>query len=79
MQNTHAGWAAAIALMGCGSGTTDLPSPPEPVLEAAAAATRPDNVLSVLVTGRVQFADSVVVRYGWPGARQYHTRRSAHR
>jgi Arylsulfotransferase (ASST) len=67
MQNTHAGWAAAIALMGCGSGTTDLPSPPEPVLEAAAAATRPDNVLSVLVTGRVQFADSVVVRYGWPG------------
>jgi hypothetical protein len=34
------------------------------VLEAAAAATRPGNVLSVLVTGRARFTDSVAVRYG---------------
>ena len=47
---------------------TDPPSPPAPVLEAPAAATRPGNVLSVLVTGRVRFTDSVAVRYGTRGA-----------
>jgi hypothetical protein len=34
------------------------------VLEAEAAATRPGNVLSVLVTGRTRFTDSVAVQYG---------------
>jgi hypothetical protein len=56
-----------MALAGCGGELTDLPSPPAPVLEAAAAATRASNVLSVLVTGRARFADSVAVRYGTPG------------
>jgi hypothetical protein len=44
-----------------------VPTPPAPTLEAVAAATRPSNVLSILVTGRARFADSVAVRYGMPG------------
>ncbi len=58
---------AALALAGCGGEVTDLPSRPGPVLETAAAATRTGNVLSVLVSGRALFADSVAVRYGAPG------------
>lgn len=67
MRCVNAIWAAALGLTGCGKEPTDVPSPAAPVLEAVAAATREDNALSLLVTGRVQFADSVAVRYGWPG------------
>ncbi len=64
MRCTGASLAAALALAGCGGDLTDPRSPPAPVLEAAAAATQPGNVLSAVVTGRVRFTDSVAVRYG---------------
>ena len=67
MRCSKAKLAAAIALIGCGSEPSDQPSPSAPVLEAVAATTRPGNVLSVLVTGRARFADSVAVRYGVEG------------
>jgi hypothetical protein len=38
------------------------------VFDAAAAATQPGNVLSALIIGRVQFADSVTARYRTPDA-----------
>jgi hypothetical protein len=68
MRCINASWAAAIALTGCGGEPTDVPSPPAPVLEAPAAAARIGNVLSVLVTGRARFTDSVTVRYHTPAA-----------
>ena len=43
------------------------PPPSAPEIAAGAAAARPENVLSVLVTGRARFADSVAVRYGIVG------------
>jgi hypothetical protein len=64
MRCTGAPLAAALALAGCGGELTDPPSLPAPVLEVAAAATQPGNVLSVVVTGRARFTDSVAVRYG---------------
>ena len=57
----------AIVLAGCGGGPTDVPPPSAPALESVAAATRPGNVLSALVTARAQLADSVVVRFGMAG------------
>lgn len=65
MRLADAGLIAMVALTACGSEPTDVHS--LPVLEAVAAATRPGNALSVLVTGRARFADSVAVRYGTPG------------
>jgi hypothetical protein len=59
--------ATNIAVAGCATEPTDVSWRPAPVLEAAAAAIRPGNVLSVLVTGRAWYADSVAVRYGLPG------------
>ncbi len=55
-------------LAACDGDVTDPRSPVAPVLETPAASTRAGNVLSILVTGRVRFADSVAVRYGIPGA-----------
>jgi hypothetical protein len=66
MWRTHVRLAAGLALAGCG--VTDPRSAAPPTLEAAAAASRTGNVLSVLVTGRARFADSVAVRYGMVGA-----------
>ena len=68
MPRAGATLAAAFALAGCGGDLTDSPSPPAPVLEVAAAATQPANVLSALVTGRARFTDSVAVQYGIQGA-----------
>lgn len=59
--------AAAVMLTACGGEPIHGPPAPSPVLEALAAATRPENALSILVTGHVQFADSVAVRYGLAG------------
>ena len=66
MRCTGAPLAAALALAGCGGDRLTHPRP-APLLEAAAAATRPGNVLSVLVTGRARFTDSVAVQYGIRG------------
>ncbi len=55
---TGAPLAAVLALAACGGEPTDPPSPSAPLLEVAAAATQPGNVLSVLVTGRARFTDS---------------------
>jgi len=59
--------ASAIALAACGTEPIHGPSRPAPVLETVAAAARPENALSLLVTGRVRFADSIAVRYGLAG------------
>jgi Arylsulfotransferase (ASST) len=67
MRRLQGSWAALIALAGCGSEPTDVRSPPQPVLQAVTVTAPPDNVLSILVTGSVRFADSVAVRYGTPG------------
>jgi hypothetical protein len=67
MRWTGAGLATALALAGCGGDVTEPPSPAAPVLEALAAVPGTGNVLSILVTGRVRFADSVSVAYGMPG------------
>jgi hypothetical protein len=64
---TAAGLTVALTLAGCGQELTDAPVPPAPMVEAAEVATRSSNVLSVLVTGRARFTDSVAVRYGMPG------------
>ena len=58
---------SAILLGGCGGEVCCGPPPSAPEIAAAAAAARPENVLSVLVTGRARFADSVAVRYGIVG------------
>jgi hypothetical protein len=60
--------AAALVLAGCSADVIDPPAPGAPVLEVAAVETRPGNVLSVLVTGRAGFTDSVAVRYRTPDA-----------
>ena len=65
---TTAGLTVALTLSGCGQELTEAPVPLAPLVEVAAVATRPSNALSVLVTGRVRFADSVTVWYGFPGA-----------
>lgn len=61
----HLLWVAALSLCGCGEPTD--PGPPAPAVEEAAAVARTGNVLSILVTGRAQHADSVGVRYGAAG------------
>jgi hypothetical protein len=65
MRGIDARLAAAIALAACGGEVTD--PRPAPVIEAASTAIPTTNVLSILVTGRVRFADSIRVRYGTPG------------
>ena len=60
--------AAAIMLTACGGEPVHGPPDPSPVLEALEATARPENALSILITGHVQFADSVAVRYGLAGA-----------
>ena len=52
----------ALALAGCLDAPAGVVPPPAPVIEAAAAATNPQNVLSAIVTVRVRNADSVAVR-----------------
>lgn len=58
---------SAMLLGGCRGEDCCGPPPSAPEIAAAAAATRPENVLSLLVTGRTRFADSVAVRYGIVG------------
>ena len=65
--NREAGWVALMVLVACRDDPTAVPAPSPPVLDAVAATTRPENVLSALVTGRARFADSVAVRFGIPG------------
>ena len=65
--NREAGWVALMVLVGCGDDPTAVPAPSPPVLDAVAATTRPENVLSALATGHARFADSVAVRFGISG------------
>lgn len=60
----HAGTgvAALVALAGCGEATET--TPPAPEVAGAAVASRPGNVLSLVVTGQALYADSAAVRYG---------------
>ena len=52
----------AMALAGCLDAPGAVAPPPAPVIDAAAAVTSPQNVLSAIVTVRVRNADSVAVR-----------------
>jgi hypothetical protein len=62
--------AALVVVTGCGpdAGVTPPPPPTAPEIVTRVAAANPHNVLSVVVSARVRFADSVVVRYGLTGA-----------
>src|SRR2546426_4533989 len=64
--------AAALAVLllagGCATDDAVTPRPPAPEILGSAVADNPNNVLSVVVTTRARFADSVAVRYGLAGA-----------
>src|SRR5512147_3003363 len=64
MRRTCVRLGAGVVLAGCNGEVIDPLTPVAPVLESPAVTTRPDNVLSALVTGRARFADSVTVQYG---------------
>jgi hypothetical protein len=56
--------AAMVAVAGCGD---SVGVPPPPTVEKVAASAGMANVLSVVMTARTEFVDSVAVRYGKPG------------
>jgi hypothetical protein len=62
--------ALAVLLLAARCATDDAvkPRPPAPQILGSAVADNPNNVLSVVVTTRARFADSVAVRYGLAGA-----------
>ena len=55
---------AALLLAACREQPAGVASATFPVIDAAAVAGNPNNVLSAVVTTRVRFADSVAVQYG---------------
>ena len=61
-------WAATLLMVGCNGAMDCVACPPPPTLETSAATVGLDNVLSVQITARAFGAESVVVRYGRPGA-----------
>jgi arylsulfotransferase ASST len=63
------GWPGALLLVITACGRDQAVEPePRPVVLSASAAANANNVLSAIVTARVQLADSVAVRYGLDGA-----------
>src|SRR2546427_11635869 len=55
---------AALVLAACREQPAGIASATFPVIDAAAVAANPNNVLSAVVTTRVRFADSVAGQYG---------------
>ena len=55
---------AALLLAACRDQSTETTPTTFPVIDGAAVAANPNNVISAVVTARVRFADSVAVQYG---------------
>lgn len=55
-------------VVACSDDPARVAAPTAPVIDAAAVAANPNNVLSAVVTTRVRLADSVAVRYALAGA-----------
>jgi len=60
--------ATLLLVVRCTSDDVVTPGPPAPEIIESAAAVNPNNVLSMAVTARIRFVDSVAVRYAVAGA-----------